>query len=86
MRVILGIIGIVIGFIIVWKTEAVLGFFGRVSWAEAHLGSEGGSRLFYKLIGILFIVVGVFAATNLLGGLVLAIFGPLFRGLGMPQQ
>lgn len=86
MRIFLGLAAIVIGFMIVWKTEWLLGFFGRVNWAEKHLGYEGGTRLFYKLIGVLVIIIGIFAATNLLGGIVLAIFKPLFRGLEMPQQ
>lgn len=86
MRIFLGILAIAIGFMIVWKTEWLLNFFGRVNWAEKHLGYEGGTRLFYKLIGILVIFIGIFAATNLLGGIVLAIFKPLFRGLEMSQQ
>ncbi|MBI2098850.1 hypothetical protein HYT45_00335 [Candidatus Uhrbacteria bacterium] len=80
MRIILGIIGIVVGFIIVWKSEWMLRAFGRVPWAEAHLGFEGGSRLFYKLIGVLVIIIGAFAATNLLGGILNAILSPLFGG------
>ena len=82
----MGLTAIVIGFMIVWKTETILNFFGRVEWAEAHLGHEGGSRLFYKLIGLLIIVIGVFAATNMLGGIIMAVFKPLFRGLEMPSQ
>lgn len=81
MRIFLGLVAIAVGFIIVWKTEWLLSFFGRVNWAEKHLGYEGGTRLFYKLIGILVILIGIFAVTNLLGGIVLSIFGPLFRGL-----
>ena len=81
----MGIIGIIIGFLIVWKTETMLRIFGRVGWAEAHLGTEGGSRLFYKLIGILVILAGVFAATNLLGGILNAVLRPLFSGFA-PQE
>ncbi len=80
MRVVLGIIAIVVGFIIVWKSEWMLRNLGSVGWAEAHLGTEGGSRLFYKLIGILIIVAGTFAATNLLGGILNAVLSPLFGG------
>lgn len=85
MRIFLGLVAIVIGFVIVWKTEAFLNFFGRVEWAEKHLGYEGGSRLFYKLIGLSIIIIGVFAATNMLGGIIMAIFKPLFRGMEMTQ-
>lgn len=74
-----------VGFLIVWKSEWMLRAFGRVGWAEAHLGTEGGSRLFYKLIGILIIMAGVFAATNLLGGILTAVLTPLFGGFGTQQ-
>ncbi len=81
----MGLAAIVIGFMIVWKTEWLLSFFGRVNWAEKHLGYEGGSRLFYKLIGILVIFIGIFAATNLLGGILTTVLSPLFRGFA-PQE
>ena len=53
------------GSVIVIKAEAVYRFFGPVQWAEDKIGSEGGSRLFYKLIGILIIFLGFSVATGL---------------------
>lgn len=53
------------GSVIVIKSEAVYSFFGPVQWAENKIGSEGGSRLFYKLIGILIIFLGFSVATGL---------------------
>ncbi len=58
-RIIVGIIFAFIGFVFVWKTEWFLYNFGRIGFAEEHLGGEGGSRLMYKLIGIL-IITGAF--------------------------
>ena len=65
MKFILGIILSIVGFTLVWKTEGWFSFFGRIAWAEKYLGTEGGSRLFYKLIGILIIIVGLLLITGL---------------------
>jgi hypothetical protein len=78
LRVIGGLIVVAIGVSMVFKTESYLGFFGRVPWAEEKLGYEGGSRLFYKLLGVLIIFVGLMLATNLFGGFLIATIGRLF--------
>jgi len=77
-RIIVGIVGIVIGSIMVIRSEWLLSFFGRINWAEIHLGSEGGTRVFYKLIGILAIIISLMIMTGMIEGLLMAIFGPLF--------
>lgn len=66
------IVGILIaaaGFILVWKADWFLRNFGSIPSAEKYLGMEGGSRLFYKLIGILALVLGIMHATGLLAPL-----------------
>lgn len=78
LRIIGGLIIAAVGFLFAWKTDGVLRTFGAVSWAEQHLGSDGGSRLFYKLLGILFIVIGFLMMTGLLGGILIGVLGPLF--------
>jgi len=65
LRVLLGIGIISVGTFFVIKTEWFLENFGRVEWAEEHLGFEGGSRLFYKLIGILIIILGFLVVSGL---------------------
>lgn len=77
-RIIVGVIGIIFGSIMVIKSEWFLSFFGRVDWAEIHLGSEGGTRLLYKLIGIATILISLLIMTGMIEGILLAIFGPLF--------
>jgi hypothetical protein len=57
MRYLLGIIFIGVGFLITWKANTVMSIFGRIGWAETHLGTEGGSRLFYRLLGLLIIIL-----------------------------
>jgi len=79
-RIIIGLIGMVIGALFVIKSEWFLANFGANDWAEQHLGSEGGSRLMYKLIGLAIILVSILIMTNLLQGIALAILAPLFPG------
>lgn len=57
MRYIVGIIMIVIAVGMILKSEWLLEFFGRVAWAEQNLGGEGGTRIFYKLLGIAGIIL-----------------------------
>ena len=79
MKFIFGLILIAIGFTLVWKTEAWFGFFGRIAFAEKWLGTEGGSRLFYKLIGILAILIGMLLVTGLYDDVLGSATGPLVR-------
>jgi len=75
---IFGVILFVIGPLLIVKSEWFLENFGRIGWAEEHLGTEGGTRLFYKLLGILFIFFGLTMIFGLFGGIVNFIFSPLF--------
>ena len=56
-KIILGLIIVGVGYLIVWKSEWILNNFGGVGFAEQHMQTAGGSRLFYKLIGTLLIIV-----------------------------
>lgn len=67
-----------VGIFMVVKTEWFLNNFGASSWAEQHLGSSGGTRLMYKLIGIIMIVLAMMGMTGMLGNVILSIFGRLF--------
>ncbi|MEK7623345.1 MAG: hypothetical protein AAB408_01580 [Patescibacteria group bacterium] len=78
MTYIIGILAIGVGTLIIFKTEWILENFGSSAWAEAHLGTEGGSRLFYKLIGLAFIILSIMGMTGLLGEVIIGIFGSLF--------
>ena len=77
----LWLIGGGVGFLIIWKSEWLYQNFGTVAWAEEHLGTEGGSRLFYKLFGLMMIFVSFLGVSGFLGGLILGIFGGLFKGM-----
>lgn len=74
MRYIIGIIAIIIGFIIIWKSEWFLQNFGRIDWAEIHLGADGGTRLFYKLLGLAVIIISFLYMSGFIEGLLITIF------------
>jgi hypothetical protein len=57
--IILGLIILAICVFLVIKTEWFMQNFGRIAWFEQVLGTEGGSRLGYKLLGLLAIFIGI---------------------------
>ena len=77
VRILIGLILVVVGFVIVWKTRKFIEFFGPIAWADAKLGG-GGTSLMYKTIGIIIIFVGFMWATNLWGAFLEATLGGLF--------
>ena len=79
--IIIGLLIVSLGFLLVVKTEWFLRICGRVNWAEKWLGVEGGTRLFYKLLGLLVCFIGFLTITGLLKPMVLKVVEPLFRGL-----
>jgi hypothetical protein len=76
---ILGIIGVGVGFHMVYKTGGYLELMGRNDWAEQKFG-PGGTRLFYKLIGVGLCILGIFGITGVLSdfsvGVLSIFFGP----------
>lgn len=75
LTIILGIIGVVVGALMVIKNEWFLENFGRINWAEMKL--TGGTRSFYRILGIIFIFFGFTMIFNLFGGIVNWVFSPL---------
>ena len=80
-RIIIGLIIVVVGAIITIKAEWFYQNFGAIPSADKFLGTQGGSRLAYKLIGIIGVLIGFLIMTNLIGGIIIAIFGRMFGGL-----
>jgi len=76
-HVILGIIFVVAGAVFTIKYEWIFREFGRTEFAERYLGYEGGSRLFYRLIGIIIVIVGFL----IIGGIHITILNWLGRTL-----
>lgn len=77
MRILLGLLVAAFGVVLVLKSEWFMQNFGAIPWAEEHLGSSGGSRLMYKLIGLAFIFIGFLLITNLFGGFLTGTVGKI---------
>lgn len=78
MKYFLGLLGIGLGVLLVIKTEWFIQTFGTSAWAEQHMGTNGGTRLLYKLIGIAAIFISLMGMTGLLGPFLLSSLGGLF--------
>jgi len=79
MEFVLAIIFFVIGGSLVFKTEAYLSAFGRIAFFERHLGTSGGSRLGYKLLGALLVLFGILALVGDFGDLIRWILSPITK-------
>ncbi|MEA3249580.1 MAG: hypothetical protein U9Q03_04475 [Patescibacteria group bacterium] len=75
LRIIGGLLIVGVGVFFVIKTEWFMRNIGRIQWAEEKLGD---SRLFYKLLGIIIILIGLMLSTNMLGGFLVGTVGKLF--------
>ena len=64
MSIFWGLLIIGAGVFLVIKTEWFMDNFGRIDWFEEKLGADGGSRLGYKLVGIVFLVIGIIVLTG----------------------
>ena len=80
MRAFLGLMAVAVGFLLVWKADWITDNFGRIDWAEAHISTEGGTRLLWKLIGLAIIVIAMLYMFGFIESVISAIFSPLFRG------
>ena len=78
MRYFVGLLLAAAGLALVIKTEWFIQNFGSSSWAEEKLGTSGGTRLLYKVIGIALIFIGFLAITNLHQAFLLGTVGKLF--------
>ncbi len=76
MAFFIGLLVIAVGVFMIMKTEWIVSFTGPIDWAEQHMGTEGGTRMFIKLLGVVIIIGAFLAATGLLGDWVRAIFAP----------
>ncbi|HBL39994.1 TPA: hypothetical protein DDZ10_05020 [Candidatus Uhrbacteria bacterium] len=77
-RVLLGLLVIIVGFFMVWKTVVFQDFFGVNAWAERKFGS-GGTNTFYKLLGVLVAFLGMLIATNLISEVMQSLVGIFVR-------
>lgn len=80
-RIIGGLIGAAVGFVMVWKSNFFAETFGSLSsWADTHLG---GMRVVYKVLGCIIIFISFLVITNLHVLFFTSVFGSLF---GVPPS
>lgn len=77
-KYIIGLLAIAFGAVLIIKTEWFIENFGTSAWAEQHMGTSGGTRLLYKLIGLAIIFFAMLGVTGLLGGFIMGTIGRLF--------
>lgn len=63
-QILIGLAMLAAGAFLVIKTEWFIYNIGRIAWFEAKLGTEGGSRLGYKLVGVILIILGIIVSTG----------------------
>lgn len=78
MRFLLGILGIGFGILVTLKSEWFLHNVGRIASVEKYLGTFGGSRLFYQILGVLIVAISTLYMVGALGSILEAIVGGLF--------
>ncbi|MFA6427879.1 MAG: hypothetical protein WCW16_05605 [Candidatus Magasanikbacteria bacterium] len=77
MKYVIGFLVIALGAFMVIKTQWMIENFGHSEWAEAKIGG-GGTRLMYKVLGIVFIFLSLMGMTGMLGNMIMKFFGRLF--------
>ncbi|MFA6215329.1 MAG: hypothetical protein WC768_02050 [Patescibacteria group bacterium] len=80
-RIILGLIVTAVGALVTIKAPWFYENFGAIPSADKYLGTEGGSRLAYKLIGILLSIIGFLIMTNLIESVLKGIMKLFFPAL-----
>lgn len=78
-HIILGLLLSALGVIFIVKTEWFLNNFGRIGFFERHLGIQGGSRLGYKIVGLIIIFFGLLMTVNLFGSFWEVVLSPLTK-------
>ncbi len=81
MKYVYSILVILAGFALVKYSNWIVNNFGYIDSAEHWLGSYGGTRLMWKLIGLILIVGAFLVISGLMNNLLLSIFSPLMGGL-----
>lgn len=79
MNIIFGFVIICAGSIMVARSEWLLNNFGRIYFFDKYLGSSGGTRLGYKMIGSFVIFIGILVLTGMLGAFVGWVLAPLLK-------
>jgi hypothetical protein len=79
MNIFFGLLLMAAGGMIVAKSEWMLSNFGRIEFFDKYLGSSGGTRLGYKIIGLIAVFIGILVTTDMIGAFVLWVLSPLLK-------
>ncbi len=66
IKVVVFLLALVVGFAFIIWAEPLVRFFGKAEWAERRFRTSGGSYLLWKLVGLIFILVGFLFVTGTL--------------------
>ncbi len=75
--IIFGIFLMLVGYKILVSSQWLINNFGRIGFFDRHLGLSGGTRLGYKLIGVLIMSIGFFFATGLMNDILETVTAPI---------
>lgn len=78
-RILLSLVIILAGFGFSLKAEWLYVQFGKVGFAEKYFRLAGGTRLFYRLLGVFMVFFGFLVMTNLHGEFLSWVLSPLIR-------
>lgn len=77
LRIVIGLLIVGLGVLMVYKTQWFMSMMGRLPFAEKYFGG-GGTRLFYKLLGVFISMIGIMVVTNtfdvIVGGFIMRLF------------
>lgn len=85
VKILFSLFIVTIGALFVIYANKLYEIIGPIPWAEQHLGTEGGSRLMYKLIGIALCIIGFMLMTGMLESVLIWFIRILFPGF-VPNQ
>lgn len=77
MKYFFSFLAIIAGFFIVKYSNGIVDNFGHSEWADHYLGTYGGTRLMWKLIGVIIIIGALLTISGLGESLLISIFGGL---------
>ncbi|NMC51911.1 hypothetical protein GYA54_04285 [Candidatus Kuenenbacteria bacterium] len=84
MKYFFSFLAIVAGFFIVKYSNSIVDNFGHTEWADHYLGTYGGTRLMWKLIGITIIIIALLAISGIGESLLVSIFGRMGGNFTQP--
>jgi hypothetical protein len=80
MKYFIALCFLAVGFMMALKPDWIMNVTGRIDWVERHLfNTYGGTRIFYQLLGAIFIFLSIVIA---FGRLRLGFLEQYFSGLG----